>query len=293
MGLATGLPQLGCDGARRGRLRLVFYTDVHARTEWDTPLALERATEAINAQRPDLVIAGGDLITDGFQSSAERVASRWDVYMTMHRGIQRGVHPTLGNHDLVAAMPEDGTPPAADPRAVYRSRMGVDRTYYSFDAAGYHFVVLDSVHVTGDELKYHGRIGPEQIEWLTENLSRVSSDTPIVAVTHIPLLTAFYGATLGLGEPAPKNRVVTNNTEVLRLFEGRNLILVLQGHLHVQEMLRWRGTAFITGGAICGKWWRGSWYGTREGFCLVTLGGDHVESQYIDYGWEARRPEGA
>ena len=36
------------DGAERRKLRLVFYTDVHARTEWETPLALEQATAAIN-----------------------------------------------------------------------------------------------------------------------------------------------------------------------------------------------------------------------------------------------------
>ncbi len=45
----------------------------HARTEWETPLALEKATHAINGTNPDLVIAGGDLITDGFQSSAASV----------------------------------------------------------------------------------------------------------------------------------------------------------------------------------------------------------------------------
>ena len=32
--------------AKGGPLRLVFFTDVHARVEWYTPLALERATES-------------------------------------------------------------------------------------------------------------------------------------------------------------------------------------------------------------------------------------------------------
>jgi hypothetical protein len=68
------------------------------------------------------------------------------------------------------------------------------------------------------------------------------------------------------------------------------LILVLQGHLHVNEMIRWQNTAFVTGGAVCGKWWRGVWYGTEEGFYDITLTGNHVECSYIDYGWEARRP---
>ncbi len=280
-------------GSERGTLRLIFYTDVHARTEWETPLALARATEAINARKPDLVLAGGDLITDGFQSSAATVAPRWDVYVKMHEGIEADLYPAIGNHDLVAAIPEDGTPPAADPRAVFRERLGVERTFYAFDAAGYRFFVLDSVEVIGGKLKYRGWIGAEQLEWLRSELSRLSRTTPIVVVLHIPLLTAFYAATEGPTFAARPNRVVVNSREVLSLFREHNLVLVLQGHLHAKELIRWRDTTFITGGAICGKWWRGEWFGTREGFNVVTLSGDHVRWEYVEYGWTARRPHKA
>jgi 3',5'-cyclic AMP phosphodiesterase CpdA len=277
-------------GSEKGSLRLVFYTDVHARTEWETPVAMTRATEAINAQKADLIIAGGDLITDGFQSSADRVAPRWDAYMKMHREIRGDLYPVIGNHDLVAAVPEDSTPAAKDPRKIYRLKMGLDRTYYSFNAVGYHFVILDSVQVTGDEYKYQGMIWPEELAWLKQDLSRVQRGTPIVLATHIPLLSAFFAATEGATFAAKKNRVVVNNRQVLRILEDHNVILVLQGHLHAKELLMWRGTTFITGGAICGKWWRGPWHGTEEGFNLITLTGSQVDWEYIDYGWEARRP---
>lgn len=277
-------------GSKAGQLRFVFYTDVHARTEWETPEALKIAADAINRRKPDIVISGGDLITDGFQGTYDSVANRWDVYMEMHHAIDSDIYPILGNHDLVAAIPEDGSPPSDDPRAVYREKMGIDRTYYSFDAAGYHFIVLDSVDVTYDDLKYHGMIRPEQIGWLKEDLSRTGGQTPTVLCTHIPFLTSFYMATKGAITPAPKNRVVVNNEEVMRLFSGYNLILVLQSHLHVVEMIRWRNTTFLSGGAICGKWWRGNWHGTNEGFCVVTLRDNRVEWEYVEYGWEERRP---
>lgn len=296
---AGGLSLVSCGRASwpaRGSgktLRLVFYTDVHARTEWETPVALAQATQAINASKPDLVLAGGDLITDGFQSSAATVAPRWDVYVKMHQGIEADVYPAIGNHDLVAAIPEDGTPPADDPRAVFRQRLAVERTFYAFDAAGYHFFVLDSIEVIGGELKYRGWIGEEQQEWLRSELSRLPRTTPLVVVLHIPLLTTFFGATKGATSLAPANRVVVNNREVLKLFAEHNLVLVLQGHLHAKELIRWRDTTFITGGAICGKWWRGDWFGTREGFNMVTLSGDRVDWEYREYGWTARRPYNA
>lgn len=209
----------------------------------------------------------------------------------MHRKVEADLYPAIGNHDLDAANPFDGSLPAENPRAVFLARMGLNSTYYSFNAVGYHFVVLDSIKLTNDRYYYHGRIAADQIEWLKNDLAHVSPGTPIVLTTHIPLLTAFFSASAGATFAAPKGRVVVNNVEVLDLFKGHSLILVLQGHLHVREMIRWQGTTFIVGGAICGKWWRGPWFDTNEGFNLITLAGNRVEWEYIDYGWQARRPK--
>jgi 3',5'-cyclic AMP phosphodiesterase CpdA len=292
--LLTGGGSIQTSCSRResdnGSLRLVFYTDVHARTEWDTPDAMALAADTINDRKADLVIAGGDLITDGFQSSAAKVAARWDAYMKMHQAIKADVYPAMGNHDLVAAIPSDGTPAADNPRTVYMDRMGLERTYYSFTAAGYHIIILDSIQVTWDEYQYQGIIRPQQQEWLKQDLATVPKDTPIIIVTHIPLLTSFFSASKGATYAARPNRVIVNNREVLKTFEDHNLILVLQGHLHVNEMIKWQNTTFVTGGAVCGKWWRGVWYGTEEGFYDIILNGNHVECTYIDYGWDAKRP---
>lgn len=279
-------------GSRKDSLRIVFYTDVHARTEWDTPLAVARAAHAIRAQSPDLVISGGDLITDGFESSAMEIAPRWDVYMQMHRSIGCDIYPVVGNHDLVAANPADGSPPATDPRSDFLSKMKIPRTYYSFDAAGYHFVMLDSIQIVDDPYKYQGLIWPSQREWLRQDLARIPPGTPVILASHIPLLSSFFMATRGGTFGPPKNRIVVNNVEILNLIQPYNVILVLQGHLHAQEILIRRKTTFIVGGAICGKWWRGSWHGTEEGFNVITLKGDHVTWEYVDYGWEAERPQG-
>jgi 3',5'-cyclic AMP phosphodiesterase CpdA len=277
-------------GSDSGTVRLVFYTDVHARTEWETPKAMSLAANTINAKKADVVIAGGDLITDGFDSTAAKVAPRWDAYMKMQRAIHADVYPTIGNHDLVGADPKDGSSAARDPRAVYLAKMGLHRTYYSFNAVGYHFVILDSIEVTGDEYRYRGFIWPEELEWLKRDLANVRPGTPIVIVTHMPLLTSFYSATKGSTYTAEKNRVVVNNYEVLKIIENHNVVLVLQGHLHVKELIKWQNKTFIIGGAICGKWWRGHYFGTEEGLNLISLRGNRVEWEYIDYGWTAKRP---
>lgn len=242
-----------------------------------------QAAEMINAEKGDLVIGGGDFIKDGFHASSASVAPQWDVYMSMHHAIAGEHHTVIGNHDLVGVLPRDGSPPAVDPRSTYKQKLGLSETFYAFDAMGYRVILLDSVRVSGDEHQFHGWVSAEQQEWLKEQLSRIRRTTPIVLVLHIPLVTAFFGATQGsISVPKP-NRVVVNNVEVLQLFSDHNLVLVLQGHLHVSELLRWKNTAFITGGAVSGRWWNGPFHGTRPGFTVATLRSDRVEWEYVEY----------
>jgi len=67
----------------------------------------KKAAHDINAHNADLVIVGGDLITEGFESSAARSAPRWDAYMLMHRGIKAGYNLYLRRCNLrkVVARP--------------------------------------------------------------------------------------------------------------------------------------------------------------------------------------------
>lgn len=275
-------------GSGRGVLRLVFYTDIHANAEGETPAALAMAAAAINAQRADLVLCGGDLIGGGFDSRSDEVAPRWDAYMDMASAIEAEHHVVIGNHDLVGARLKNGSA-AADPRLDYKRHLGLSRTYSSFDALGYRFILLDSLRISDDPYMYHGWVSSEQREWIQEELSRTPSEMPIVVLLHMPLLTAFFGVTRGATFQAQPNRVVVNNAEVLELFAEHNLILVLQGHLHVTEALHWRGTTFLTGGAICGRWWQGSYFDTVEGFNAITLRRDRIEWEYVDYGWNGSR----
>ena len=60
----------------------------------------------------------------------------------------------------------------------------------SFDHKGYHFVILDSIQPTDDRL-WEARVDDVQIHWLRDNLKRQTAGTPVIAVIHCPLATAF------------------------------------------------------------------------------------------------------
>ena len=279
----------GCAGLVPGRkkrgLRLVFYTDVHAMSKRRAAKAVLMAANAINQLHPDLIIGGGDYIDGGFNASSKNMAPHWDIYMSMHKAMQAEVFPAIGNHDLIGVQPKDGSVPNAYPRQDYLHHMGLSSTWYSFNESGYHFIVLDSMNITGGEEGYEGRLSPEQWLWLQEDLSRTPTTMPIVVTLHMPLLSNLYAATEGNLAGSPADRVMVDNVAILDLFAKHNLLLVLQGHLHVAEVIRWRNTTFVTGGAICGSWWKGARLGTEEGFYVIDLDGNQVDWQYVDYGW--------
>jgi Icc protein len=292
--LAAGTALLAGCGARQPRaadlrargfepLKLVFYTDVHAEPGETRQRALAAAAAAINAERADLVIGGGDYVADGFTRSADAMRRHWDAFMTMHDALRGERHVAVGNHDLLGALGPDRSGPPRDGRREFRARFGRSGTYYSFDRAGRHFILLDSIEVVGGSLEYRGWIDDAQLGWLERDLTAIAPSTPIVVVTHMPLVTAFYAATEGMTAAAPANRVVQNSREVLAVFARHRLQLVLQGHLHVHEEIRWRDTTFLTGGAVSGAWWRGAFHGTPPGFAVVTLHDDRVDCEYRAY----------
>jgi len=278
----------GCAATNDGGMRVVFYSDVQATTQWGVPEAMPIAADAINAVHPDLVIAGGDLIGGGFTANPQEAEENWAVYASLVERIEAPVKNAIGNHDLVGAARADPSDWSA-PRSSFLKHTGLDRTYYAFDAGGYHFIVLDTVQVVGGDLGYEGGLDPAQREWLVSDLARVEVDKPIVLVSHMPLLSVFPLARNGWAEPAARNRVILDANKLLDLFSDRRLELVLQGHLHVFEKIEWRGTTFVTGGAVSANWWKGARLGTEEGFCVVDLNGDGVDVRYQSYEWEGRR----
>jgi hypothetical protein len=111
----------------------------------------------------------------------------------------------------------------------------------------------------------------------------------VIVVVQDPLVTGAvaYG-------PLPtghENQLfVTNTFEVLPLFAGHNVLAVLQGHWHINEVVTFRGIRYITSGAVCGNWWHGTRWGTPEGFTVVNLRKGKIDWRYETYGFRSVDP---
>lgn len=269
----------------------LFITDTHLQPELNAAAGCRQCFERARTITADFAIQGGDHVFDALGVSAERATSVFSLYEETEQVLGMKLHHTIGNHDCFGVYPASGVSPS-DP--LYGKKMFEDRfgkTYYSFDHKGVHFIVLDSIGIT-DDRAYEGRIGAPQMDWLVADLRAVPPGTPIIVTTHIPLVTAFSSYAPPPAQP-PKHSslVVANAYQVLPLFEGHNVIGVLQGHTHINERVVWKGVPYITGGAVCGNWWHGIRMGTPEGFTVVDVKNGGLCTRYETYGFRSVAPQ--
>ena len=123
------------------------------------------------------------------------------------------VHYVPGEHDFV----DEGQ------GKLYLERYGKStkgQGWYSFDDHGVHFIGLNNIV----DLKAGGlgRLGPEQLAWLADDVKGKSNSTPIVVFAHIPLWTVY--ADWGWG--------TEDSAQALAQLRRFGSVTVLNGHIH-------------------------------------------------------------
>ena len=288
-GAAAVLPPLSLDDRPQpGFFDFVFFTDTHIQPELDAARGCDMCFRKIAFTQSDFAIMGGDHVFDAFGVNATRASMVFDMYGRAEKLIGMSLHNAIGNHDVFGVLTRSGvaTTDPAFGKKMYQDRMGRD-TFYSFDHKGYHFVILDSIQPTADRL-WEARVDEPQLQWLRNDLSQLLAGTPVVAVIHCPLVTAFasYAEVVSAGRKY-NTMTVANASEVLEIFEHANVIAVLQGHTHVNEVVAYKNTQYITSGAVCGNWWHGPRLGTPEGFSVISLREGKATTRYETYGFHS------
>lgn len=281
-----------CDTEQRdyASFRFVFMTDVHLQPEKGAVEGLKKAIESINAlnPKPDFVITGGDLIFDAIKQNEKRADSLYTLFQKTIESLEIPVYYTIGNHDIFGVNSDAGISKDHPEygKKMFAKRLGENKTYRSFDYNNWHFVLLDAITLD-PEKDYIGKIDSTQTEWLKDDLKNLESQTPVVFVTHIPFYTLFSQYH---GSPTMANGpklVVINANEIMKLAAPYNVKMVLQGHLHTVEEIKYKGISYLTGGAVSGNWWNGERFGFSEGFVVVDILGDTFEWEYETYEWDA------
>ncbi|MGB6338896.1 MAG: hypothetical protein WBF32_03905, partial [Candidatus Aminicenantaceae bacterium] len=119
----------------------------------------------------------------------------------------------------------------------------------------------------------------DQLRWLSEDLEIHNRGRPVCIALHIPLTTIFTQAHINSMNAPQPYFIVNNGTEVLRLLSDYNVKLVLQGHLHIVEELKYMNTTYLMGGSLSHAQ-KDQRFVHHEGFVIVDAVGDEFSWNY-------------
>lgn len=298
-GIASLLPGLARADGRKGRpnrkrvLRFAHFTDCHVNRYGADAHWLAKALEQVNdlKDRPAMILFGGDMIFEGNSVDAQAMRDQWSEF----RGVLKNsnavpVQYCLGNHDIWGWSNRAVSPN----EPLYGKRWALDtlqmeNANYSFDRAGWHFVVLDSV--SRFRMGYIGKLGPEQLEWLGQDLG-THREKPTLVMSHIPLLSAcsaFFGPSeRPFGWSVPGALMHMDSRHIKDMFnQNKQVKVAISGHIHLVERVDYNGVSYLCDGAVCGNWWRGPFQETPPGYALIDLYDDGTwHRDYNKYGWQ-------
>jgi len=169
---------------------------------------LKQAIAKINAlpAAPDFILHTGDL-------SHLSEPEEFDTLDQMLKTTKAGqIFYVPGEHDVIS-----------DGGKEYRARYGKGSKgngWFSFDQKGVHFIGL--VNVMNIAEGALGNLGDDQLAWLKDDVSGLSSSTPIVVFAHVPLWSIY-----------PKWGWGTQDAEqALGYLKRFGSVTVLNGHIH-------------------------------------------------------------
>ncbi|MEU8974619.1 metallophosphoesterase [Streptomyces monashensis] len=191
-------------------LRFVQVSDshigFHGPANTDVVGSFTEAIDQVNSLgfRPDFVMHSGDLTHLSTVGQFDQVRQMMTTLYTDR------VFTVPGEHDSIG-----------DAGRAYRRTFGkgtLGDGWYSFDTHAVHFVAL----VNTLSLEKLGHLGTEQIDFVRKDLAGLSSDTPIVVFSHIPLFAMY-----------PQWGWSTDDAlKVIALLRRFSSVTCLNGHVH-------------------------------------------------------------
>src|SRR5213082_2234313 len=201
----------GMKSYKKGGLSFVQISDSHMGfnkpANPDVIATLQAAVDKINAfpEQPEFILHTGDI-------SHLSKPSEFDNVDQILKATNKEIFFVPGEHDVLN-----------DEGAIFRERYAKNskgQGWYSFDKNGVHFVGL--VNVMNLKAGGLGMLGPEQIEWLEDDVKQLKHSTPIVVLAHIPLWSVYPEWGWGTEDSA----------QALAYLKKFGSVTVLNGHIH-------------------------------------------------------------
>jgi 3',5'-cyclic-AMP phosphodiesterase len=293
--LAAATPDFTKPASRKRGLRFAYMGDTHILPETKQLNGVTNAFRQIQNQRDKaaFVLHGGDVIMDALLPDKATVRGQFDAWNRVVKAeCSLPLRYAIGNHDIWG--PDAAKADGAWGKAWIQDELKMPGRYYSFEQGGWHFVILDSVQAKPTGAWYTTRVDAEQMAWLKADLEKTPATTPVLVLSHVPILTAtvfdFAQPIAGVdGRLAVIDGLIVGNApDLVALFaEHPNVKACLSGHTHLLDQVTYNGVTYFCNGAVSGSWWKSDTHRqTKAGFAMFDLYDDgSIERQYIPYSW--------
>jgi predicted MPP superfamily phosphohydrolase len=186
---------------------------------------LERAVADVNARSVDGTLFVGDLTADGFEEEFDRFDRIIEALDAPWTAIP-------GNHDVWKTFDDHDSPPKHEFEARYTpAGIPFATSYRGIDLLALNSAALQEVNDSHD-----GLIGPDQIAWLDDELSRA---TNLVVTLHHPLpsmMSQFDEHRDALDLELSRPPILRNPEPLIDTLLDHDVPLVLTGHLHIPSI---------------------------------------------------------
>jgi UDP-2,3-diacylglucosamine pyrophosphatase LpxH len=164
-------------------LRFGVIADVHFNLHPDAQKRLIPFIEEMNRRKVDFIIQLGDFC-HGYSPETK---AKFDDFMNLWNSFRGPKYHVLGNHDVEKCSKKE-----------VMAYWGMPKNFYSYDMAGYHFVILDSNYLKFDDEyrdyeKGNNQKNPEkgaylsaaELDWLKRDLA--ATENPTIVFSHCGL----------------------------------------------------------------------------------------------------------
>jgi len=296
---AAAACQPAAAASRERLLRVAHLTDIHLEHRSDARVGMAKALAHAQSQAdpPEFILNTGDSIMDSLETPKEYSLARWELFNEiLGKECSLPIFHAIGNHDIFGwGLPEaEQASLSGDPlygKGMALQALGLAERYYSFDRAGWHFVVLDSTHPRQIEsdIPYTGKLDEAQAAWLLADLEATPASTPVCIASHIPILCAcefFDGDLASSGNwVVPGAWMHIDAGRLRELFLAHpNVRACLSGHAHQHDRVDYLGVRYACDGAVSGNWWYGDYLNCPPSYVMVDFFADgSIETEFVAY----------
>jgi hypothetical protein len=216
------------------------------------PPAFLEVLQAVDHEAPAFVLDSGDMIY-GYTTNEAQVRDEWRIYRETIAQLHAPMFHVPGNHDIW-----DKTS-----ARLYNELWGP--AYYSFDYGNARFIGLDTE--TGD-----GRLGDEQLRWLTEQLETASQRIVFLFLHRPPFpVDGAIGSSL---DTSPSER---DGIHALFVQHRQAIRGVFAGHEHLYSFQERDGVPYYISGGGGAPLYMAPELGGFHHFLMIHVSGNRVQ----------------